>query len=215
MKKSLKTLIPALAIASSALLGSGAMQSVSAAPARQTQAALNMKRFNERVASLSEVAALKKGDKLTLSDDGSVTGNIWSGTYVYYPAGSVVPAAPMYVRWQDGVVAISRVKNPKAGQPDLDDLAASYVAHTTQQPIRSYDMANQPLVKDGSDGSVRRIPGNAWLFRVSNSGEYTTLVDAFVFESGSVPVSIHKTSDGKDAKAYGSQPVAVSVHNKK
>ena len=172
--------------------------------------ALTMQQFNRRVATLPQLASLQAGDIVILSDDGSVTGSIWQGRFVFHPAGSKVQPGAMYARWKDGVVALS----PTPANSDNvlpGTLDASYVNHVN-------DQANQlikTLVNDGSDSSVLRIPDNAWLFRVDGNGQYTALVDVFVYQSGSQPVPVwypqYVKDGGTDAAPTVKQPVPIAA----
>jgi hypothetical protein len=173
-----------------------------------------MQQLDERVAKLPALASLKDGDQVIIDDDGSVTGSVWQGTYVFYPAGSIVPLAPMYVRWKDGLVAITRTPASTPGQPLPGTLDASWVAQG--KDINGNVISNfqtiETLIPDPGDPSVLRMPGNAWLFRTNGNGQYTTLVDAFVLQSGGQPLYPQKEPDGTTQQiAQGSQPVPVSA----
>ena len=159
---------------------------VTAPVAPEKPVMLSMEQFNQRMATLPEFSTLKKGDKVMLWDDGRTTDALWQGMFVYYPAGSVVPRMAMYARWKDGVVTLTRTPDPKPGQPPLSSLDASFVQYG-DWPTKPWQ-TQRTLVKDGSDPSILRIPGNAWLFREDSAGQLTALVDVFVFESGSTPI---------------------------
>ncbi len=115
-KKSFRNLIPLTAIVTSTLLGFGftgtayaaaTTPQASAAPASAAPVNVSMQELNKRVATVPALAGLKDGDTVIISDDGSVTGAVWQGTYIYHPAGSVVPMTAMYARWKDGLVALT------------------------------------------------------------------------------------------------------------
>jgi len=208
------------AIVTSTLLGMGMSGNVYAAtnlqdasaPTMAGPAAVDMQQLDQRVAQLPQLNGLKDGDKVTISDDSSVTGATWSGTYTYHPAGSTFTPGALYARWKDGLVAITPTP-PSAGSitwPGTYD--ASFIKQRIDvtgawtinyQTIRT-------LVMDGNDTSVLRIPDNAWLFRVNSNGQWTALVSVFVFNSGSQP--LYPNADGVSAPvASGSQPVPVAA----
>jgi hypothetical protein len=187
---------------------SAPVQVAQAAVTAQTgRVSLNMSRFNERVAKLGELAGLQAGDRIQLNDDGKVTGSIWQGTYIYYPAGSQVPAQPMYLRWKDGVVAITLHRDDD--DKLTGDMDASYVAQYEDNARERQKI--KTLKRDESDSSVLRIPGQSWLFRVDGNGKLIALVDAFVFESGSTPIINQRDYNGDLPDADGSQPVPVAA----
>ena len=213
MRKVSKSLVSLSVIVASTLLGSGLTGIASAAPV-----SVNMQQLDERVAKLPAMASLKDGDQVVISDNGAVTGETWEGLYVFHPAGSVVPVAPMYVRWKDGLVALTLTPRPTPvnGEPQPlppGTLDANWVAQNKDingNVIGNYQRIDT-LVSDPGDPSVLRIPGNAWLFRVNSNGQYTTLVDAFVLVSGAQPVVTHIQPDLTILQvAQGSQPVPVS-----
>ncbi len=175
---------------------------------------LSMETFNQRMATIPEISGLKKGDTVVLWDDGRVTDAVWQGNFTYYPAGSIVPRAAMYARWKDGVVTLTPTPDPKPGQPPLSSLDASFVDQSTY-PTRNWQTV-KTLVKDGSDLSVLRIPGNAWLFREDSAGQLTALVDVFVFNSGTKPIPHTNWKTGGMLpstlpKETGSLPVPVAA----
>lgn len=151
------------------------------------------------------------GSQVILSDDGAVTDQIWQGSYVYHPAGSIVPFGPMYARWKDGVVAITLTPANPATNVSPGTLDASFVQQnydlnhfvTGQQVLKT-------LVDDGADPNVLRIPDNAWLFRINGQGQYIALIDVFTFQSGSTPIQDNLTVSGTLPLATGSQPVPIS-----
>ena len=177
------------------------------APVRPVEhISMSMQQFNRRVAVLPELASLQEGDLVTLGDNGSVTDAVWQGTFVFHPAGSKVPLGAMYARWKDGVVAISptlsTVKVPRPGTLDASFVEAAN--GKTHQTIKT-------LINDYSASSVLRIPNNAWLLRADGNGQYTTLVDMFVFQSGNQPVALRRAANGSTVLLTGSQPVPISA----
>ena len=175
---------------------------------------LNMSQLDQRVATVPALAAAREGTTIMLSDDGSVTHSIWQGSYVFHPAGSIVTPGPMYLRWKDGIVTITPTPATTPGQPLPGTFDASYVAQN--RDINGFPTSNfqtiQTLVPDSSNPSVLRIPGNAWLFRVNSNGQYITLVDAFIYQSGSEPVFDQPDVNNALPAAAGSQPVPVWVN---
>jgi hypothetical protein len=213
MNKFLKKIASLSVILSSALLVCGANTANAAAPAASSApATVTMQQLDERVATVPNLAGLKAGAPVVISDDGSVTGATWSGAYTYYPAGSVIKLAAGYVRWKDGLVAITPSPADADGNlPDTFD--ASYV---TNDPNINADASSQvirTLITDSSDPNVLRIPNNAWLFRTNGNGTVTTLVDAFILQSGAQPLYPQKQTDGTTLMvAEGSQPVPVAAN---
>jgi hypothetical protein len=189
----------------------------SAAPAGPS-VTITMQQLDMRVGRLPGLYGLKAGDQVTITDDGSVTGAIWSGTYAYYPAGNIAPFAPGYARWKDGLVALTPATPPAPGQTHYASLDANYIQgdpsldisaqfHNPHLPKVNINVQKiQTLVPDGNDPGILRIPDNAWLFRRNSDGSYTTLVSLFVFVSGTTPVWPFAGN-----VATGSQPVPVSV----
>jgi len=175
---------------------------------------MSMDTFNQRTATLPEFSTLKKGDTVVLWDDGRTTDAMWSGSFTYYPAGSIVPHKAMYARWRDGVVTLVPTPDSKAGQPPLSTFDAKLVQYSTK-PMDSWQ-TTLTLVKDGNDTTVWRIPGNAWLLREGADGQLTALVDMFVYESGTTPVPHTNWTTGgilpkELPKATGSLPVPISA----
>lgn len=212
-----KNLIPVTAIVTSALLGfTGVANAASPTQANSAPVSVDMQQLDERVptSAVPGLAGLKNGDSVVINDDGSVTGATWSGTYVFHPAGSVVPMAPMYARWKDGLVALTLTPPAVAGQPYPGTLDANWVAvgtDSTGAPMNVQKIST--LIPDPTDSSVLRIPDNAWLFRYNSStGQYTTLVDVFVYQSGDQPLWHSTAADGtSELVANGSQPLPVSA----
>jgi hypothetical protein len=164
-----------------------------------------MEQLNKRAATLPEMASLKSGDLVTISDDGKVTGKTWQGTYEFRPAGSVVTLDNMYLRWKDGLVAINQ--HMKDGKPDgtcdctfveqdyayfkgPDDLSKDKAGLKDVLTLVGQKQTLKPLATEPTDSKILRIPGNAWLFRDIGNGQYVTLVDAFIWKSGEKPVGV-------------------------
>ena len=226
-----KNLVSATAIVTSTLLGFGLTNTAQAAthtvvrppkisapvmpaPMLNTPISLNMGQLDQRIATLPQLASAQDGTPVTLSDDGTVTHAIWQGHYVFHPAGSIVQPGPMYLRWKDGIVTITPTPSSTPGQPLPGTLDASFVAQS--RDINGFPASNyqtiQTLIPDASNPSVLRIPDNAWLFRVDGNGQYTTLVDAFVYQSGNEPVLDQRDANNELPAASGSQPVPVWVN---
>jgi hypothetical protein len=206
-----KRLVCMTAMVSTMLVyGAGAANAAAPAPVSRGPVAVTMQHLNERVATVPALAGLMSGDRVTISDDGTVTGATWSGTYVFHPAGSVVPATAMYARWKDGLVALT--PTPAAADGTVPGtLDASYVDQNPDVNNNEPTQVIHTLINDPTDASVLRIPNNAWLFRLNSAGQYVTLVDVFVFESGSQPLYAQTQADGTITQvAQGSQPIAVA-----
>jgi hypothetical protein len=197
------------AIAAAMIAGAQA-NAVAPAQSAGPSVELTMQQVNQRVAQLPELANARDGDLITLRDDGSVTGSIWRGTYVYRPAGSKVARTGLYARWKDGVVTLTRTPNPRAGQPPLDTLTVTYVNNE-----RNPKHVTLPLVRDMADRTVWRIPQNAWLIREQANGDYVALVDMFEFSAGDAPVLNQRRPNGTLPPAFGTQPVPVAVNAKR
>ena len=219
-KKSFRNLIPLTAIVTSTLLGIGftgianaatTTPQASAAPASAAPVNVSMQELDKRTATVPALAGLKDGDTVIISDDGSVTGAVWQGTYIYHPAGSVVPMTAMYARWKDGLVALT--PTPATGEETSapGTLDANFIATDVFSGTNAVvHQAQATLVNDPTDNSVLRIPDNAWLFRSNGNGQYTALVDTFTFVSGSQPLYPNVDKDNA-LEAAGSQPVPVSA----
>jgi hypothetical protein len=200
-----KVLLSLTAVALGAVLTFGATpanaQTVSPPPVK----ALTMKQLNQRTPTFAEQESLKNGDMVTISDDGTVTGKKWQGTFVYRTAGSVVPMDNMYVRWKDGLVAIT--PHLKDGKPDgtcdctfVEQKYATFKGPEDRSKDKNdvkdiltlvgQEQTLKPLVADPGDNSILRMPGNAWLFRNIGNGQYITLVDAFVWTTVEKPIGV-------------------------
>ncbi|MCL5997212.1 MAG: hypothetical protein M1546_14330 [Chloroflexi bacterium] len=215
-----RSLISLTAIVASTALAFGASTANAASNAEaavttaagQAVVSVSMQQLNQRVATVPALASLKDGDRVIISDDGTVTGATWQGIYVYHPAGSTVTPSAMYARWKDGVVTITPTPAETEGDPLPGTLDAGYVTSDENINNGAPSQVLRKLITDTSDPSVLRIPDNAWLFRVNGSGQYTALVDVFVFESGSQPVWHQVNADDTTEDiAQGSQPVPVAA----
>lgn len=188
--------IPFAAVAVSAML------SLTAAPTFAAGPTVTMTELNQRVATLPQLAGLKNGDTVIISDDGSVTGANFSGEYIYHPAGSIVNMDAMYARWKDGLVTIT------ASGEDASQMLATFIQQRDQLVIRdditndvginvpvSQQQVTEALVTEPTDSSILRIADNAWLFRDNGNGTYTALVDVFEFKSGSTPTAATLSDD--------------------
>jgi hypothetical protein len=218
LRKLFRNLVPLALLVTSTILGGGVVKATTA-PSDAGPVAVTMQQLHINVDQLPQLAGLKAGDPVIISDDGKVTCWIWQGTYTFYPAGSVVPVAAMYARWKDGIVALTPTPAPAAvsGKPKPlppGTLDAHWVGPKYDQAGKKIADAQyvHTLVTDASDASVLRIPGMAWLFRVNAQGQYTSLVDTFVFQAGSKPQQIvNKTGSAPTYIEQGSQPVPVAA----
>jgi hypothetical protein len=207
-----KNLVSVSAIVAGTLLACTGMASaapnstqVTVAPARDTSVTVTMQQLDQRVRRLPALRGFKAGDQVTITDDGSVTGAVFSGTYTYYPPGSVAPFSAGYARWKDGLVALTPTPPASSSQPPTGLLNANFVQYDTT--TKAFRQLMFTLVPDFNNPGVLRIPDNAWLFRQDGSnGPYTTLVELFAFVSGSTP-----TWPFAGGISTGSQPVPVSV----
>ena len=215
-----KRLISLTVIAASAALAFGASTANAASnneaavptAAGQAVVSVSMQQLNERVTTVPALASLKDGDRVIITDDGTVTGATWQGIYVYHPAGSTVTPSAMYARWRDGVVTITPTPAQTEDDAPPGTLDAGYVTSDVNINDGAPSQVLRTLIADTSDTSVLRIPDNAWLFRVNGNGQYTALVDVFVFESGSQPVYRQiNADDTTEDIAQGSQPVPVAA----
>ncbi len=229
-----RAVLTGIALAASMMLSAAAPHTAFAAnpvPPPETSTTkvvprVSMARLNARIDKLPELASLKDGDLVTLYDDGSVTGKIWEGTYIWHPAGSVVQLKSLYARWKDGVVAVSMYRDPAdATNTFTRNVEQPFATYIEQQNalIKRDNFANDPgivvpvaqkqvtkrLVPESTDDSILRIPGNAFLFHKEDNGQYTTLTDALEFKSGGKPVIQKKTPWSNERIEEGEQPVGV------
>jgi len=227
--KNRHTLLSTVAIAASAMLALGQTaqtHAVGVTPPSTTSTTvlqLSMARLNQRIDKLPELASLKNGDLVTIYDDGSVSGRTWEGTFAYHPAGTHVPMMEMYARWKDGLVAIHLQTDPADAFSDLNKNVmqpfATFVEQTygtgkdyngnMVQVVVSQQQVTKRLISEPTNSAILRIPGNAWLLREEDNGQYTTLVDTFEFKSGGTPVWRVQTATSNEMKEEGSQPVGV------
>lgn len=238
-------MLPVAAVATSAMLVFGSVPSAyaasgtvtvkppkvapTAAPAPalvRAPVSVTMAQLNQRVTQLPQLAGLKDGDKVIISDDGSVTGAQFQGTYIYHPAGTQVALGPMYARWKDGLVAIHMSTDP-ADASDLSNANtlfpfATYVdqtygtgtdsAGTAIQVLASQQQVTAPLIQEPTNSAILRIADDAWLFRDAGNGKYIALTDVFVFQSGNTPMVWEQTPTSGESvwNADGTQqPVGV------
>jgi hypothetical protein len=146
-----------------------------------------MYQLTEHVDKPAALASLKDGEQVTLSDDGTVTDATWQGTYIFHPAGSVVPVTNMYVRWKDDLVTLTPTP-ATITQTAPGTLDASWVMQTTFSNTVTGRQQTIATLEFDPGNSVWFIPNYAWLFRVNGNGQYVTLVDAFELVSGGQPV---------------------------
>ncbi len=193
ISKFTKSLVPLTAIVTSALLGYGLPITANAAqvtstPANTGPVTINMRQLVQHGPEPAAIAALKNGDQVIISDDGSVTGASWQGTYIYHPAGSIVPVTAMYARWKDDLVTLTPTPGT-ATTPAPGTLDASWVATDVfSGTILDRHQTVATLIPEPTDPSILRIPNYAWLFRVNSNGQYVALVDTFQYVSGSQPL---------------------------
>jgi hypothetical protein len=143
------------------------------AHAAEIPIAVNMRQLNQRVAVVPALSAAKDGDLISLSDDGSITGALWQGTYLFHPAGTQATLSPMYMRWKDGIVTLTPTPATISGQVLPGTWGASFVAQTVYTnglPTADYQSI-QTLVTDPSRLDVLRIKASAWLFRLNANGQ--------------------------------------------
>jgi hypothetical protein len=190
-----------VAAASVALLAG----TVSPTQAATAPISLSMSQLHADSAQIPGMTGKPSGTEVLLWDDGSVTDQIWQGTYVFRPAGSAISAGPMYARWKDGLVAINLT--PKDANNEWPGtLDASFVRSDDGAPYQTV----RTLVKDDNDSSVWRIPENAWLFRVDAKGNLIALVDVLVLKQGGPTYTTMPGADGMHAE-IGAQPVPVKA----
>ena len=214
--KSFKSAVRVSAVVASAAMAmslSGVVHAASGDVAVQPPSAvmIDMQQFDQRISQLPQLANVKAGNVVTLADDGSITGAMWQGSYVYRPAGSVInPGSSFYARWKDGVVTLTPTPALVSGQAAPGTLDASFVENNSNG---STDQTIKTLVVDSSDTTVLRIPDNAWLIRMNAQGQYVALVDMFEFRDGTQPVTLQQQAElmngTVDSTFTVSQPVPV------
>ena len=234
-------MLPVAAVATSAILmfgsvpaayadsGTVAVKPPTGAPsmaAMRAPVSVTMAQLNQRVGQVPQLAGLQNGDKVIISDDGSVTGTQFQGTYIYHPAGTQVPLGPMYARWKDGLVAIHMSTDPANASNAFTANAlfpfATYVDQTHGtgtdyagnpiQVLTSQKQVTAPLIQEPTNSAILRLADNAWLFRDAGNGKYVALTDVFVFQTGNAPMTweISPTTGQSVWNADGvQQPVGV------
>ena len=212
-----KIVMPVAAIASGValLFWSVPAQAVNVPPE------VTVTQLNQRVEKLPQLEGLKDGDTVIITDNGTMTGAKFQGTYIYHPAGSLVPMNDMYARWKDGLVTLTHSTNDTKNKQML----ATLIEQNTYKRIRgevnndagivvpmSQQQVTKPLIGEATDWSVLRIPGNAWLLHDNENGTYTALVDMFEFKSGNTPTAA-VMPNGEKPLGTGTikQPVPVIV----
>lgn len=200
-----RVMLAATAVALGAMLGFSGMtvsaQTTSPPPVK----ALTMQQLNQRTPTFQGQEFLKNGDVVTISDDGAVTGKTFQGTYVYRPAGSIVSMGNMYVRWRDGLVAVTPHLEDGKFKGACDCTYVEQLFDTFKGPedrsksdsglkdimtLVGEKQTLKPLATELTDNTILRIPGNAWLFKDLGNGRFITLVDAFVWQSGEAPIGV-------------------------
>lgn len=226
-----RKLLPLATVAIGSLLAFGGAPQVYAAttgptapPPPVTRVTISMETLNMRIDKLPELADLKDGDLVTIFDDGKVTDNVWSGTYVYRPAGTKIQPDHLYARWKDGLVAIHMGPDAADYVKDHNHYWATFVEQSYATTRRGYikddpgiqlpvsqKQVTKALIEEPTDRSILRIPNNAFLFRSEGKGVYTALVDVFEFKSGTVPVKAKKLPWNMVEVPFGDQPLGVIV----
>ena len=156
-------------------------------------ATITAEALNTRIEHLPEIDMLHDGDCVTILKALNLDGPEWSGQFIYHPAGKIVPLTDMYLRWKDGVVAIMKDQN------------GNEVAHVVKH-TRVKDFGNrffhfllavpapdnveiQALIPDPGMPQMIQIQNpRTWLLQDMGNGQYKTLIDTFVYKSGSMNV---------------------------
>jgi hypothetical protein len=170
-----------------------------------------------------ELAGLKNGDTFTIYDDGSMTGRVWEGTYIFRPAGTRMPLSNGYVRWRDGLVAIHVQTDPAKANDETDRETrypfGTYIDQTYGVGINSdgdevtvvtsQQQVIKRLIEEPTNSDILRLPDNAWLFRADGNGQYVAFVDVYEFKSGSNPRRQVSTNSKNEWEDEGVQPVGL------
>jgi hypothetical protein len=186
---------------------------------------ISISRLNERVGKLSELDGVAAGAKVTLHDDATATDRRFEGVYTYYPAGSRITMSDMYLRWRDGLVAVRMEKDPTDQNDELQKDVMRPMATYVEQiygtgknsdgddVVAAVDerQVTKRLIQDPNDSRILRLPDNAWLLRDEGNGQYTVLVDAFVFAEGASPAKRNMTEASDKWVDDGAQPIGLKV----
>jgi hypothetical protein len=213
-------LVTAMAVFTSATISIAGMANAYAAGPR-----VSVEQLNKRTAQVPQLAGLNNGDTFTIYDDGSMTGRVWEGTYVYRPAGTRIRLGNAYARWRDGLVAIHMATDPADTNSELDKNTlrplGTFMEQTYGTGINSdgdeveaavsQRQVTKRLIADPTNASILRLPNNAWLYRWDGGDSYVALVDVYEFKSGDVPRRRLMTEWSNDWKEDGAQPVALTT----
>lgn len=186
---------------------------------------ISISRLNERVGKLAELDGMAAGAKVTLHDDATATDRRFEGVYTYYPAGSRITMSDMYLRWRDGLIAVRMEQDPTESndklRKDVMRPMATYIEHIygTGKNSDGDDVVaavgerqvTKRLIEDPNDSRILRLPDNAWLLRAEGNGQYTVLVDAFVFTEGRAPAKRNMTESSNEWVDDGAQPIGLKV----
>jgi endonuclease YncB( thermonuclease family) len=137
---------------------------------------------------LPEISMLHDGDCVTILKAANPVSGEWSGKFIYHPVGSVITLSDMYVRWKDAVVLIT-VDNGVASANVVKDIYHPYYTpkwgwdYSSVQGARTTKL--QTLEHDPGMPQMLQIPNpRTWLFEDLGNGQYKTLTDVFVYQSG-------------------------------
>jgi len=143
----------------------------------------------ERKPTLPEFSLLKAGNCVIIQKAANPASPAWQGKYVWYPAGSQIALGNMYVRWKDGFVRITQEADGTYAARYEQSLKASIIfpSQRGQRPVfvpaRS-EPTTKGIIEEHTQPGLLRITNNAFLFRAAGNGQYTTLVDVFLYQSG-------------------------------
>jgi endonuclease YncB( thermonuclease family) len=155
---------------------------------------LDVARLMERRATLPELSALAPGECVRISKAQNAETAAWSGVYTWQPKGSRITPGPLYARWQDALLLITRESD--------GELYANVVRDSYRRLIFPWERASdydrapgstrvtqQRLERDTADAAILRIPNpKTFLFRDNGDGTWTTLTDVFLYREGDARV---------------------------
>jgi endonuclease YncB( thermonuclease family) len=155
---------------------------------------IDVARLMERQATLPELAVLTPGACVRISKAQNADTAAWSGAYTWQPKGSRISPGPLYARWKDALLLVTRESD--------DELYANVVRDSYKSRVFPWEKASdydrapgstrvnqQRLERDTADTAIVGVADpKTFLFRDNGDGTWTTLTDVFLYRDGDLRV---------------------------
>jgi micrococcal nuclease len=155
---------------------------------------LDVARLMERQATLPELATLAPGECVRITKTQNTETAAWSGAYTWQPKGSRITPGPLYARWKDAFLLITREADGELYANVVRDSYKSLIfpwerASDYDRTPGSTRVTQQRLERDTADAAIVRVPNpKTFLFRDNGDGTWTTLTDVFLYREGDARV---------------------------